>query len=121
MKKIITTLILFSILLFALIGVACVPDFKVDGQACADFSCVTENLPRHLAERSSFFFFLPIATFIFLSLAAFVDYQSGIKIDCELCFLHIRQKQRRSCAKLFDFIIELFSGGILRPKIFSQF
>lgn len=116
MKKITITLILFSMILISLVGSFCIPAFEVGGQDCTGFSCVDESLPQHLTERSSFFLFLPISAVFFLVLAVAV-FCHRAQAGNELIFSQIRQIQKRYYSKLFNFIIEVFSGGILHAKI----
>ena len=116
MKNIIITLILFSILLISLVGSVCIPAFESGEQECTGFSCVDESLPQHLTERSSFFLFLPISAVFFLALAVVV-FCHRAQAGNELIFFKIRQTQKRYYSKLFNFIIEVFSGGILHAKI----
>jgi hypothetical protein len=105
-------------LLISLVGSFCIPAFETGEQDCTGFSCVNESLPQHLAGRSSFFLFLPITVVFFLTLSAAVFFHQ-IKNNDELIFFQIRQAQRRYYTKLFNFIIEVFSGGILHSKILA--
>ena len=118
MKKITITLILFSMLLISLVGSVCIPTFEAGEQNCTGFSCVNEGFPQHLAERASFFSFLPITLVFFFSIVALV-YFHRIQINHESRFFQIKQNQKRFCTKLFNFIIEVFSGGILHSKILA--
>lgn len=116
MKKIATTMILFSILLISIVGSVCIPAFETGMEECTGFSCVNESLPQHLSERSSFFLFLPISA-VFFSMLAVVVFYHRAQAGNELIFFQIRQNQKRFHTKLFNFVTELFSGGILHAKI----
>lgn len=103
-------------LLISLVGSFCIPAFEAGEQNCTGFSCVNESLPQHLAERSSFFLFLPIAA-VFFSILSIAIFFHRIQVSNELVFFQIRQNQKRFHAKLFSLVVELFSGGILHAKI----
>jgi hypothetical protein len=120
MKKISIISIMFSILFISLISSFCIPAFEAGEQNCTGFSCVNESFPQHLAERSSFFAFLPIYATLFLSLVVLVFYSSRVQLNHTVYFFQIRKSQKRFCTKLFDFIVEVFSGGILHSKIFAH-
>ena len=106
-------------LFISMIGSFCIPAFEAGDQDCNGFVCVNESFPQHLAERSSFFTFLPIIMTFFLSIIAFVFY-SRAREHHELYFFQIGQNQKRLLTKLFSFIVEVFSGGILHSKIFAH-
>lgn len=116
MKKIALMLTLFSILLISLISSVCIPAFEAGEQGCIGFSCVNESMPQHISERLSFFIFLPISAVFFVVFVA-VAYGHRSIISIETFFYRIRILQKRFCTKLFNFIIEVFSGGILHAKI----
>ncbi|HMN19208.1 MAG TPA: hypothetical protein PKA31_01260 [Candidatus Moranbacteria bacterium] len=116
MNKIITTLIFLAVLLISVLGTICIPSFEVGQQNCTGFSCVNESLPQHMSERSSFFLFLPIAVVLLLMLSVAVFFHKD-QVNNELIFFQIRQTQKRYYSKLFNFIIEIFSEGILHAKI----
>ncbi len=134
--KIRKALLLFLILLpFAMIVILpsslniCLPygcNFNSINAACNSNSCANETTMQHLNERTQLlsatiklqlFMSLIIFTIIIIAFFAVQKYSENKRLIIEKFYL--KQKLlNSSCIKLFDYLIKIFSSGILHPKIY---
>lgn len=101
----------------------CLPDGCSYGNAvCDDSGCSTESISQHMEERSSFlvsitkinpsFLLLLLLSVLFLS-AYFSKDSHLIKPDPLIRYARIKDK-----GNFFNILTQLFSDGILNPKIY---
>ena len=133
-KIILALLILFSFFAVVILPASwniCLPDGCSFGDnACTNNSCINETLGKHLNERTSLFSAVvkPQSSLIFLAvvLFAFFAFQKSLQkyflelIKLVTAKLYVKYKLFNSfCSKLFDYLLEAFSDGILHPQIYS--
>ena len=111
----------FVVLMFFSFGV-CLPRGCVFDNICADGSCLNEDINQHIEERAQFLsitlkndsvFFLMGLVILF----ALNKYFSANNIQLYCCSLDSRPETSFP-PNIFNFLILLFSGGLLNPKIY---
>ncbi len=121
---------IFSILIgyciFLFSWQTCFPDgcvYNIQSPVCQDGSCFNENLASHLQEKSQFLnattgtsrsFTIFFVLLLSLFLAIFFNKK---KESYDLSFFYQKCKNNRLYHQ-FNQLIDLFSNGILNPKIF---
>ena len=127
-KKLLPILILLSLLVIIVLPSSwniCIPDrCSFSSGVCGSNSCINETLSQHLSERTRLFnATINFQQFIFLTIVlisffAVKKYLEDKKIIAAR--FYVKQKLLNSSnAKLFNYLVEAFSGGIIHPKIFK--
>lgn len=134
--KIRKILLLFLILLpFTMIVVLpsslniCLPfgcNFNSIDATCSNNSCVNETVMQHLNERAQLlsttikfqlFMSFIILTIIIITSLITQKYLENRKLIIAK-FYYKQKLLNLSCTRLFDYLIKVFSSGILHPKIY---
>ena len=130
MRKILLPLLLLLSLLMIIVLPSsldvCIPDgCSFSGGVCGSNYCVNETLSQHLSERTQLFNatinFQQFTLLAIISMLLFVikRYLEDGKIIAT--GFYVKQKLLNSSGvKLFNYLIEAFSGGIIHPQIYNQ-
>jgi hypothetical protein len=102
----------------------CIPDgCNFNSSTCDNNACINETVTQHLSERAQFlnaiiefqsFIILAIVLILFFVIQKYLE-------DGKLATAksYIKHKLLNSpSTKLFDYLIEVFSNGIIHPKIY---
>lgn len=133
-KIILALLILLSLFVVVILPASlnvCLPDgCSFGSNTCDNTSCIDETLGQHLNERASLFSAVVKSQSSLVLLAVVLFAFFGFQRYLKRCFLELIQLVaaklyvkyklfNSSCSKLFDYLLEAFSDGILHPQIYS--
>jgi hypothetical protein len=102
----------------------CIPDgCNFNNNACDNSTCINETVIQHLSERAQFlnatiefqsFIILAIVLILFFVIQKYLGAGKFV-----IAKSYVKQKLLNSSgAKLFNYLIEAFSNGIIHPKIY---
>ena len=128
LKIILPLLILLSLSIIVILPSSlgiCIPDgCSFSSGSCGNDVCINETIGQHLSERAQLLNVTPGSFTSVLAMVMLVLFfiarknLTGEKIIITQSY--IKQKFLNSCgAKLFNYFIEVFSSGILHPKIYQ--
>lgn len=119
--KYLMVLAVLAVVIFLFLSLShCVPGLCTDNgsQQCGRSVCLGESLSQHLSEKAFNLRNVSFKDIFSLSFLSIISPLTAIYIIITLKPSHIKDTRKYFFQKLFDYLLQAFSDGRLRPKLY---